>query len=118
MGLIIAFHKRRCHLTSFPLSAKKSARSISIQISERACHSLLMPVKSFYEIFYRKICKYFDCLCHSLKAALQITHESLYETGRKTKQKFLNVAFFINEDRKTKGKNFFKWSLNVNSQEE
>lgn len=65
-----------------------------------------MPAKSFYEIFYREICKYFDGLCHPFQTALQITHGSLYETGRKSKQKFLNVAFFINEDRKTKGKHF------------
>lgn len=106
IGLIIAFHKGRCHLTSFPFSARKSAQSIFLQISEHACHSLLMPVKSFYEIFYREICKYFDCLCHSFQTTLQITLGSLYETRRKSKQKFLNVAFFINEDRKAKIKKF------------
>lgn len=94
IGLIIAFRKGRCHLTRFPLSARKSAQSISLKISEHACHSLFMLVKSFYEIIYREICKYFDCLCHSFQTALQITHGSLYETRRKSKQKLLNVKFF------------------------
>ena len=71
MGLIIAFHKGRCHLTSFPLSAKKSAQSIFIQISEHACHSYLcllnLSMKYFtetyvniltaYAILFRRLCR-------------------------------------------------------------
>lgn len=85
-GLIIAFHKGRCH---FPFSARKSAWSIFLQISEHACHSLLIPVKSSYEIFYREICKYFDCLCHSFRLICRLYMDLYMEWKDKNKQKIL-----------------------------
>lgn len=93
LPLITAFHKGRCHFSSFPLRAGKSAQSIFLQISEHACHSSLLPVKSFYEIFYREICKYFDCLCHSAQTALQITHRSRTEQEGKLRRNLLGWHF-------------------------
>lgn len=54
IGLIIAFHKGRCHLTSFPLRAKKSAQSIFLQISEHACHSFLCLLHLSMKYFIEK----------------------------------------------------------------
>lgn len=93
------------------LCARKSAQSIFPQISEHACHSLFMPVKSFYEIFYREICKYFDGLCHSFSTALEITQKYLYETGRKPSRNFLPWNFSYGKVRK----NFNKGNLNVSN---
>lgn len=54
-----------------------------------------MPVKSFYEIFYREVCKYFDGLCHSVQTVLQITHRSCMEQEGKVRRNVLMWHFSL-----------------------
>lgn len=68
-----------------------------------------MPVKSFYEIFYREICKYFDCYAVLFRRLCRL-HMNLYMKQEGKAGRNFNVAFFINEDRKAKG-NFFNGVL-------